>query len=200
MADDTQQPWQSFMTLLAPIHDQAAATARRLCASTFDGDDLFQEAVLRAFRKLLSLRDPDRFRPWFYAVLLSLHRNRTRRSFWRRFLPLDGAPAIAERLAGEDGLALAEERRRCERAARALSTLPAEQREAVVLFDVDGYSIREIAALQRVSESAVKSRLVCGRERLRRHYQRSERLSRAAGVSPPRTPASEEATPEVESA
>jgi RNA polymerase sigma-70 factor (ECF subfamily) len=200
MADDTQQPWQRLMTLLAPLHDQAAATARRLCGSTFEGDDLFQEAVLRAFRKLPSLRDPDRFRPWFYAVLLSVHRNRTRRSFWRRFLPLDDAPAIAERLMGEDGLALAEGRRRCERAARALATLPPEQREAVVLFDVDGYSIREIAALQRASESAVKSRLVRGRERLRRHYQKSGRLSPAAGASPPRTPASGGATPEVESA
>jgi RNA polymerase sigma-70 factor (ECF subfamily) len=46
------------------------------------------------------------------------------------------------------------------------------QREAVVLFEVDGYSIEEIAAMQRVSVSAVKSRLVRGRERLRRYYER----------------------------
>jgi RNA polymerase sigma-70 factor, ECF subfamily len=186
MADETQHTWQRFMSLLEPIHDRAAATARRLCGSTFDGDDLFQEAVLRAYRKLPSLRDPDRFRSWFYAILLNAHRSRTQRGFWRRFLPLDAVPGIAEGLAGEDGLAQAEERRRCERAVRALATLPAEQREAVVLFDVDGYSIREIAAFQRASESAIKSRLVRGRERLRRHYERFEQLPSAPAASPAR--------------
>ena len=53
-----------------------------------------------------------------------------------------------------------------------LASLAAEQREAVVLFEVDGFSIEEIAAMQRVSISAVKSRLTRGRERLRVFYQR----------------------------
>ena len=50
--------------------------------------------------------------------------------------------------------------------------MPPEQREAIVLFELDGFSIEEIAAMQQVSLSAIKSRLVRGRERLRRHYQR----------------------------
>ena len=54
----------------------------------------------------------------------------------------------------------------------ALEILPAVQREAVVLFDIDGYSLEEVAAMQDVSLSAVKSRLARGRARLRRHYKR----------------------------
>jgi RNA polymerase sigma-70 factor (ECF subfamily) len=45
------------------------------------------------------------------------------------------------------------------------------QREAVVLGDIEGYSIDEIAAIQGVTASAVKSRLARGRERLRRRYE-----------------------------
>ncbi len=54
----------------------------------------------------------------------------------------------------------------------ALATLPAVQREAVVLCDIDGYDLAEVAEMQAVSLSAVKSRLVRGRARLRRYYER----------------------------
>jgi RNA polymerase sigma-70 factor (ECF subfamily) len=111
-----------------------------------EGDDLFQEAVVRAFDRLHTLRDETRFRAWFYAVLLSLHRTRSRWGFWRRFLPLDPA--------------------------RALATLPPVQREAVILHELDDFSMEEIAEMQGVTISAVKSRVSRGRHKLRRFYER----------------------------
>lgn len=168
----TDHPWKRLLDLLAPFHGQAAATARRLGRSAADGDDLFQEAVLRAWEKLPSLREESRFRSWFYSVLLTVHRNRSRRSFWRRLISIEeaGLPGIDP--AGEDGGTWEERRRGAERVSRALAELPAVQREAVVLFELEDFSIEEIAALQKVSISAVKSRLARGRERLRRHYGR----------------------------
>src|SRR5205814_7614049 len=77
-----------LMALIGPHHDQVRATARRLCRSHADGDDLFHETVLRALDHLDELREVAKFRSWFYAVLLSMHRARHRRSFWRRLLPL----------------------------------------------------------------------------------------------------------------
>jgi len=151
--------------LLAPIHDRARATARRLCRSHAEGDDLFHEAVLRAWARLGELRDPERFRPWFYAVLLSVHRARHRKSFWRRFLPFEPAHEVPFDAHGPiEG---------AERMARALATLPAETREAIVLFELDGFSLEEVAAMQGRSVAAVKSRLARGRARLRRHYERT---------------------------
>jgi DNA-directed RNA polymerase specialized sigma24 family protein len=47
------------------------AFARSLCRSVVEGDDLFQEAMLRAFRKLCSLRDDDAFRPWLYRIVIT---------------------------------------------------------------------------------------------------------------------------------
>lgn len=179
--DADEARWQRLLRLLSPVHRAAALTARRLCRSPADGDDLLQEAVLRAHRKLDSLRDEDRFRSWFYAVLLSVHRSRSRRDFWRRFLPLDVAGGAEP--TGEDGRSWDETRVRTARVSRALSTLPPVQREAVVLHEIDGYSVEEIATMQAVSVSAVKSRLKRGRERLRRHYARLGVHEASAGAA-----------------
>jgi RNA polymerase sigma-70 factor (ECF subfamily) len=166
------ESWQRLIDLLRPFHDRAAATARRLSRSAEDGDDLFQETVIRAYEKLSTLRDESRFQPWFYSVLLSVHRNRSRRGFWRRFLSMERKGGKGIDVAGEDGASWDEERRGAERVSRALASLPPEQREAVVLFELEGFSIEEIAAVQKASVPAVKSRLSRGRERLRRHYER----------------------------
>ena len=167
--------WQRLLELLGPFHGQAAVTARRLSRNPDDGDDLFQEALLRSFEKLHTLRDEARFRSWFYAVLLSVHRNRSRRHFWRRFLSLETENARGFDPPGVDARDLYEERRGAERASRALAGLPSVQREAVVLFELDGFSIEEIAGLQNSTIAAVKSRLARGREKLRRHYQKVHR-------------------------
>jgi len=167
--EDLEARWRQLLELLTPVHEQAAATARRLTRSEPDADDLLQASLLRAFEKLHTLRDPDRFRGWFYAVLLSVHHTRNRWSFWRRFLPLDETDMEPP---GEDGVLQQEGRVRAERLKRALARLPAPQREAIVLFELEGFSIEEIATMQGVSISAVKSRLSRGRQRLRRHYAR----------------------------
>ncbi len=159
------------MQLLSPHHDRLRATARRLARTANDGDDLFQETVLRGFHRIDDLRDASRFSGWIYAVLLSVHRSRARRDFWRRFLPLDQGPGLEldrpDPVGGID-----DERWRAERVSRALALLPAVQREAVVLFEIEGFSIEEIAALQKVTVPAVKSRLQRGRARLHRHYEK----------------------------
>ena len=183
MARDPETRWRRLIELLGPIHEAAARTARRLDAG--DGDDLLQEAVLRAHDRLDSLRDETRFRSWFFAVLLSIHRSRYRRAFWRRFLPIgeafvEGREAAVDPEHGED------EWWRARRAAQALSRIPSVQREAIVLHDVEGFSVEEVAAMQGVSESAVKSRLSRGRDRLRRWYRRHGWVERAAGIAPKR--------------
>lgn len=170
--NDGEDRQRRLMELLAPLHDRARMTARRLCRSHADGDDLFHEAVLRALDHLDELREPGSFRSWFYAVLLNVHRARHRLDFWRRLVPLD--ESRAELVVGDESDALAG----AQRLARALATLAPKEREAIVLFELEGFSLDEIAALQRSTLSAVKSRLVRARGRLRRHYERRERVTR----------------------
>jgi RNA polymerase sigma-70 factor (ECF subfamily) len=160
--------WRRLTALLEPFHEQAQATARRLSRSVEDGDDLYQETLLRAFDRLPGLRDEKRFRSWFYAILLNRHRNRSKEAFWRRFLPWNEAFSKGEEPAAFDDAGS----REAGRAVEALAKLPDEQREAIVLFELDGYSLEEVARLTGASIPAVKSRLVRGRERLRLHYER----------------------------
>lgn len=168
---------ERFRTLIEPLHDRVLAFARCLCRSISDGDDLFQEAMLRTFTKLDTLRDDQAFRAWVYRIVISVHRSRARRSFWRRLLPLGTDDALEDDAdpahSGNDYRSeswspdAADANRR---ARAALAKLPAVQREAIVLFEIEGWQVEEIATLHRVSLSAVKSRLARGRERLRELY------------------------------
>jgi RNA polymerase sigma-70 factor (ECF subfamily) len=171
VTDDPRHDWQFLLELLEPIHDAARASARRMAASCPDGDDLFQEAVVRALRKLPGLRDRGRFGAWFYAVMLSVHRSRARRAFWKRLIGLEtvmdsGLEPVAP------GRSADEETMRAGRLTAALAKLPAVQREAIVLHDLDGYPMDDVAAMQGVTTSAVKTRVSRGRARLREHYRR----------------------------
>ncbi len=163
---------ERLLALLAPVHQRARMTARRLCRSQAEGDDLFQEAAIRAITQLPKLRDDKAFSTWFYRILFSLHRTRTKRHFWRRLLPLDVVTGAGYEPAGDDSGQWEDRRQGARRMREALNILSAVQREAVVLFDIDGYSLKEVADIQAVSLSAVKSRLTRGRARLRRHYER----------------------------
>lgn len=164
--------WQRLWRLLAPHHERAVLTARRLSRDTLEGDDLYQEAVVRAYRKLDGLREEAKFRSWFYAVLLSLHRTRTRWSFWRRFVALEPLLQVEREPGAVDANAFEEEAVQLARIRQALAALPTEQRQAVVLHDLDGFTMEEIATMTGVTVSAVKSRTSRGRQRLRRFYER----------------------------
>ena len=164
---------ERFRALLEPVYAQAVGFARHLSRSRADGDDLFQEALIRALARLAGLRDDAAFKPWLYRIVISVHRNRVRRAFWRRFLPLpevatDEPAASGNYRVSEWSPDAAEAARR---AREALTTLPAVQREAIVLYEIEGWQVDEIAVLQRCSASAVKSRLARGRDRLRAYYE-----------------------------
>jgi len=166
--------------LLEPLHDRALAFARSIARSRADGDDLFQEALVRALGKLDGLREDRAFRGWLYRVIISVHRNRYRRAFWQRLLPLTSEPASEGSHADELGAT--------ERARTALATLPHDQREAIVLHDIEGWKIEEIAELEGTTVSAIKSRLSRGRGRLRDVYARKFGMRAEPTLVPGETP------------
>ena len=168
-----------FRRLIEPVHDKALAFARCLSRSRSDGDDLFQEALVRALVKLDALRDDGAFRAWLYRIVITVHRNRCRRAFWSRFLPLGSDAEPDEHRADISGTDYRtsdwspDAAEATQRARTALAVLPAAQREAIVLFEIEGWQVDEIAEIQAVSASAVKSRLARGRARLRAYYEKA---------------------------
>jgi RNA polymerase sigma-70 factor (ECF subfamily) len=166
-----------FLELLDPIHDRMARHAAYLeRGDSEEGREVFAEAVLRALTQFNQLRDPERFAPWFYRILVHVSWRRQRRKFWRRFLALGGSgtdfadgAGVPEPSAADLGHETFEAG---ELLLKLLERVPRAQREAFLLHEVEGFRLDEVAELQGVSLSAVKSRLSRARRVLRARYER----------------------------
>jgi len=127
-----------------------------------DAEDVAQEGLVRAFRKLKSLREHDRLRSWLARICWRLaldHQRAARRRASREGLA--GEPAAVTD--GEE-LALAGERRR--RLLAAVDALPEKLRIVLVLANLEGHGVRDVASLLSLPEGTVKSRLHLARRRL----------------------------------
>lgn len=144
----------------------------RMLGDRAAAEDATQDAFISAFRNLGSLRG-SRFRPWLLRIGANACTDELRRRRRRPQRSLDATDEEGERLldppdaaAGPETQAMRGAERRA--IARALQALPADQRLAVVLCDVQGSAYDEIAEVMGTSIGTVKSRIARGRERLRR--------------------------------
>jgi RNA polymerase sigma factor (sigma-70 family) len=132
----------------------AVFLAGRLLGSDELGRDAAQEAALAALTDLDRLRSPDRFGAWFCGIALNVARR------WRRQLRLEVLGPPPDGGSGKPGPAEAAEL--ADIAARvrgAVAALPEGQRDAVMLFYLQGLTHREVAADLGISVNAVKARL-----------------------------------------
>jgi RNA polymerase sigma-70 factor (ECF subfamily) len=144
---------------LAEAHGQTVFAAARQVARDDDSAwDCVQEAFLTALhREKTEVEEPV---SWLCGVARNHARNlrRSRRRWWKFLGRLTRRRPLVESVPAADVGDLP----------RALSRLPASQREAVVLRYLQGMSVKEVAAAQRVSEAAAKARVHRGLARLRR--------------------------------
>lgn len=126
-----------------------------------DAEDVAQEALVRAYRNLGSLRDRERFRAWLVRIAwrLALDRRRAdQRRQRREQAAADPSPPSVEDVAASGEFQ--------ERLWRALDDLPEKLRVVMVLAAVEGHDIREVAGLLGLPEGTVKSRIHLGRKGL----------------------------------
>jgi RNA polymerase sigma-70 factor (ECF subfamily) len=126
-----------------------------------DAEDIAQEAMLVAFERLETCREPERFSGWLLQIgrtraLNALASRRVRRDAARRLLAdaRGEAPAPGDALEREGLLA-------------ALAALTDTQREVVLLHDLDGWTHAEIAAGLEISEGMSRQHLFTARKRMR---------------------------------
>jgi RNA polymerase sigma factor (sigma-70 family) len=131
-----------------------------------DFDDLVQTASEQAVRSLPRFRQDSDLSTWTYQICYRavLRHRRWSMRWLRRFTldePLGDAPDV--RL---DAPAVLEERERAQRLHRALDDLSEKRRAVVVLRDLEGLDMQEIALIVGASEATVRSRLRDGRAQL----------------------------------
>lgn len=85
---------ERFLRVARSELDRAYRLAGFLLGDAHEAEDATQDALIRAWRSIGSLRDPDSFRPWFDRILVNLCRDRLRRRRRVPFIPLDGTAEL----------------------------------------------------------------------------------------------------------
>jgi RNA polymerase sigma-70 factor (ECF subfamily) len=152
-----------FWKLLEPEYLQGMMFCRKLMGDRDEGDDLYQDALVQAFTAFSSLRDLGAFRSWLYRILINKFKSTIRRPWWKRRQAL--TPDIETQLVGDNPVELHTARRLLRRAFRAVST---EEQALITLYEMEGWSVRELAELHGTNEGAIKTRLFRARQRMKK--------------------------------
>lgn len=152
---------KEFLKLYEPVH----ADFERFCRARVFGDmdfrDLMNETLMKAFEKFDTLRSKEAFLHFLFGISVRVLANNHR----KKKAVVGTFEAISPKL--EDTNANTESKTEVHFLHKALAELPEVQREAIILFEITGFSIKEIAVLQESSETSVKQRLRRGRLKLR---------------------------------
>ncbi len=175
---------QAFSRLVERYLQTAHAVALRIRGNHADAEDAAQDAFLKAYQSLDTLRDRKRFGSWLAALTrnaaIDLVRKRQRRDKLVEQLPRN-----------TDVTPKPEQRDEYEVVRAQLMAMEAGPREVILLHYFAGHSLREVAQILDISRAAAQKRLVRAREVL------SERLVRALGETPAEVPPREERVEKV---
>jgi RNA polymerase sigma-70 factor (ECF subfamily) len=133
------------------------AFSRTLCGHRELADDLAQEALAKAWQAQDNFRPGSNLKAWLFTILRNLYYSDRRRS-WRQAPWDDAAAARVPNSQGEQSWAA-----ELTDTARAMSMLPAEQREALILVGAGGFSYEEAAKISGCAIGTVKSRVARAR-------------------------------------
>jgi RNA polymerase sigma factor (sigma-70 family) len=162
-----------FEVLVLPHLDAAYRFARWLSRSPSDADDVVQEAILRAFRGFDALRGSD-VKSWLLTIVRNCHLTAVKQQQRRGFVPLpeehdvhDGQSMIATTPDPESTSIRRDEKRTLD---RLMAALPEEQREVLLLREIEELDYREIATVTNVPIGTVMSRLARARAALKARW------------------------------
>lgn len=148
----------AFEELFSRHRNRLHRLARRTSNCPEDADDALQDAMLSVHRRAVSFRHDAAVTSWLHRIVVNACLDRMRRNKTQSTVPLDAEiGAIPDRSAQVETAVMVR---------RALLLLPAEQRAAVVVVHMHGYSIADAARRFGVAEGTVKSRCARGRTRL----------------------------------
>jgi RNA polymerase sigma-70 factor (ECF subfamily) len=175
-----------FLELVAELRPDLHRYCARMTGSIADGEDIVQETLARAYYALAELEAVPPLRPWLFQIAHNRALDYLRRYDRRMGQPLGAAGDPPSREADDPEELLAREEATRAAISRFSELVPV-QRSSVILKDVLGHSVEEIAALLELSVPAVKAALHRGRERLRFLAESAPRGAMSA--PPPTSPA-----------
>ncbi len=152
---------KQFMNQYEAIHNGFVRYCKAKSYSILPYEDLVNESVTRAFEGFAKLKDKELFAAYIYGIAKNIIKNELRkRTHAQKY-------NIYKEERESATVNQAEKSFEIEILYKALNQLPESQKEAIILFEISGYSINEITKIQDSSLSAVKQRLKRGREKLK---------------------------------
>jgi RNA polymerase sigma-70 factor (ECF subfamily) len=161
------------------LSDQVYRVARHLASSREDADELMQETYARAFRSWRSFQPGTNMRAWLLRILTNINIDRGRRQQRApQMQPLEANDYFLYDRLAENGDGVSDEERVVERLSQddivaALSAVPHDFRDVVVLVDLGDFSYADAAQILDIPVGTVMSRLHRGRRILKRELAES---------------------------
>jgi RNA polymerase sigma-70 factor (ECF subfamily) len=158
---------EAFGELVRRHRDRLWAVALRTLGDREEAADAVQDALVSAYRAAHTFRGQSAVTTWLHRITVNACLDRARKAASRRTSPVDDAERLEQLLEPHESASAPAERNDLHRELlEALRTLPANQRAALVLVDMQGYPVAEAARILDVPTGTVKSRCARGRARL----------------------------------
>ncbi len=158
--DASTEKQVAFMELYEPIHDRFVRFCQTRMHNSDETQDLINETILRAYENFEKLRNKDAFLHYLFGIATRIRYNQYRREKFK------GAYQEEKHMYIPDMHSRPDEKADIYFLYKALEQLPEKQKEAIILFEISGFSIKEIQVIQDSKASAVKARLSRGRKKL----------------------------------
>lgn len=150
---------QYFLKLYEPNHNKLLRYCESILRDPIEAQDVVSDTILLAYEQLDKLQKEASFIYFLFGIARNLIRRLQRRKKFWGFFNAEQAhqmPAPTAKDLNEDVQLLYQ----------ALDQLPPAQKEALILFELSGYSLKETAQIQGCSLSAIKARVARGRQHL----------------------------------
>jgi RNA polymerase sigma-70 factor (ECF subfamily) len=158
---------EAFATLVRRHRDRLWAVALRTIGDREEAADAVQDALLSAHRAAGRFRGDAQVTTWLHRIVVNACLDRVRKRQAHPTVPLpDGRSTDDGPHGGPEPAAPVQDHDTALVVRQALAELPAEQRAALVLVDVQGYPVAEAAEMLGVAEGTIKSRCARGRARM----------------------------------
>jgi RNA polymerase sigma-70 factor (ECF subfamily) len=152
---------ERFMQLYEPVHERFERYCKTRTYGEFHFKDIMQDTLVVAFEKFDELQSKDAFLHFLFGTAISILANHTKK---KRPEYVDQLNAKYEHVHKEN--TLIEKQFEINDLYTCLKELDQVTSECIILFEISGFSIKEIMGIQNSSEAAVKQRLSRGRKQL----------------------------------
>ena len=162
----SEKPAPTFEAIAAELGPALGRYLRKMIGSAADADDLLQEVLMRIARALPDLEQRSSLKGWAFRIATNAAIDQLRRAKQATFTEFSEEADLGDAagLDDEDRLVIGE-MNACIR--ETIDSLPPDYRAALVLFNLEGKSVAEVAAICEITPSLAKVRIHRGKARLK---------------------------------